>query len=58
MTPSAAGTLLPGFEGTELPEWLRTRLSSGLAGVCLFATNVASPSRKVKLAGMPMLRLL
>ena len=47
--PSAAGTLLPGFEGTELPEWLRTRLSSGLAGVCLFATNVASPSQLLEL---------
>jgi len=45
MTPSAAGTLLPGFEGTELPEWLRVWLSNGLAGVCLFATNVASPSQ-------------
>jgi len=45
MTPSAAGTLLPGFEGTDLPEWLRGRLSNGLAGVCLFATNVASPSQ-------------
>jgi len=43
--PSAAGTLLPGFEGTELPEWLRVRLSNGLAGVCLFATNVASPAQ-------------
>jgi beta-N-acetylhexosaminidase len=40
----AAGTLMPGFEGTELPEWLRVRLSNGLAGVCLFATNVASPA--------------
>jgi len=49
MTPSAAGTLLPGFEGTELPEWLRARLSSGLAGVCLFATNVASPSQLLEL---------
>jgi len=49
MTPSAAGTLLPGFEGTELPEWLRARLSNGLAGVCLFATNVASPSQLLEL---------
>ena len=41
----AAGTLLPGFEGTELPEWLRVRLADGLAGVCLFATNIASPEQ-------------
>lgn len=42
---SAAGVLLPGFEGTELPEWLRVRLSNGLAGVCLFATNIGSPAQ-------------
>jgi beta-N-acetylhexosaminidase len=47
--PSAAGTLLPGFEGTELPEWLRIRLSNGLAGVCLFATNIASPEQLLDL---------
>jgi beta-N-acetylhexosaminidase len=42
---SAAGVLLPGFEGTELPEWLRARLANGLAGVCLFATNISSPEQ-------------
>ena len=36
---------MPGFEGTELPEWLRVRLADGLAGVCLFATNIASPAQ-------------
>jgi len=41
----AAGTLLPGFEGTALPEWLRARLADGLAGVCLFATNIESPAQ-------------
>lgn len=46
MTRSEAlGTLLPGFEGTELPGWLRDRLADGLAGVCLFATNVATPAQ-------------
>jgi len=39
------GVLLPGFEGTELPGWLRERLADGLAGVCLFATNIATPVR-------------
>ena len=34
-------TLLPGFSGTELPDWLRTRLRDGLGGVCLFARNIA-----------------
>jgi beta-N-acetylhexosaminidase len=45
MTPSTLGVLLPGFEGTGLPPWLRERLADGLAGVCLFATNVASPAQ-------------
>lgn len=45
MSGDAAGTLLPGFEGTTLPEWLRDRLADGLAGVCLFATNIASPEQ-------------
>ena len=48
---SPAGTLMPGFEGTELPEWLRVRLSNGLAGVCLFATNVTSPAQLLGLTG-------
>lgn len=39
-TPAAV--LLPGFEGTELPEWLAARLRGGLGGVCLFAENIAS----------------
>jgi beta-N-acetylhexosaminidase len=38
----ASATLLPGFVGTELPEWLRARLRNGLAGVCLFGDNVTS----------------
>jgi len=43
-SPTAAlPVLLPGFEGTELPDWLRERLADGLAGVCLFASNIASP---------------
>ena len=34
-------TLLPGFSGTELPDWVRRRLHEGLGGVCLFARNIA-----------------
>jgi beta-N-acetylhexosaminidase len=41
MTSSAA-VLLPGFVGTELPDWLAGRLRAGLAGVCLFGENVVS----------------
>ena len=36
------GTLLPGFAGTDLPDWLRALLADGLAGVCLFGENVSS----------------
>lgn len=38
----ALGCLLPGFEGTELPDWLRRRLTEGLGGVVLYARNVGS----------------
>lgn len=41
----ALRVLLPGFEGPELPGWLRERLADGLAGVCLFATNIVSPAQ-------------
>ncbi|HEY0237201.1 MAG TPA: glycoside hydrolase family 3 N-terminal domain-containing protein, partial [Friedmanniella sp.] len=39
--PAVLPTLLPGFVGTELPDWLRRRLRDGLGGVCLFARNIA-----------------
>jgi beta-N-acetylhexosaminidase len=42
MTP---GVLLPGFVGPVLPDWLAVRLRDGLAGVCLFATNIESPAQ-------------
>jgi len=34
--------LMPGFEGTVLPEWLAQRLRDGLGGVCLFSMNITS----------------
>ena len=34
--------LLPGFVGTELPQWLERRLRDGLGGVCLFGMNIES----------------
>lgn len=40
-----SAVLLPGFLGTELPEWLAARLRGGLGGVCLFAQNIASPEQ-------------
>ncbi|MFB2585672.1 glycoside hydrolase family 3 protein [Herbiconiux liukaitaii] len=36
------GTLLPGFVGTTLPDWVERMLRDGLAGVCLFGENVVS----------------
>ena len=39
---NSAAVLLPGFVGTELPEWLASRLRAGLAGVCLFGENIRS----------------
>ncbi len=38
----ASAVLLPGFDGTELPDWLAARLRAGLAGVCLFGSNIES----------------
>ncbi|MBX9471767.1 beta-N-acetylhexosaminidase [Microcella sp.] len=45
----ASATLLPGFEGTTLPEWLADRLRSGLAGVCLFGGNIVSRAQLAEL---------
>lgn len=36
---------MPGFVGVELPDWLALRLRAGLAGVCLFGENIASPAQ-------------
>ena len=46
---SALATLMPGFEGTELPDWVERRLRDGMGGVCLFATNVESPAQLARL---------
>ncbi|SEB38490.1 beta-N-acetylhexosaminidase [Paramicrobacterium humi] len=40
-----AATLLPGFAGTVLPDWLAERLRHGLAGVCLFGPNIVEPAQ-------------
>ena len=44
-------TLLPGFEGTTLPGWLRDRLAAGLGGVCLFGPNIRSLPQLRSLTG-------
>ncbi|GIT79978.1 sugar hydrolase [Leifsonia sp. LS1] len=40
-----AATLLPGFVGTTLPDWLERRLRDGLGGVCLFGPNIVSAAQ-------------
>ena len=45
----AAATLLPGFAGPTLPEWLAARLRAGLAGVCLFGGNIVSRQQLAEL---------
>ena len=45
MMAAVLPTLLPGFVGTTLPDWLKARLRAGLGGVCLFATNIESLSQ-------------
>ncbi|WP_084038339.1 beta-N-acetylhexosaminidase [Demequina sp. NBRC 110053] len=42
---TALATLMPGFEGTELPAWVERRLREGMGGVCLFGSNVESPAQ-------------
>lgn len=42
LRPLVAATLMPGFVGTELPDWLAERLRNGLGGVCIFGQNIAS----------------
>ena len=48
---TSASVLLPGFEGTVLPEWLAARLRDGLAGVCIFGGNIESRAQLRELTG-------
>ncbi|MER6944703.1 glycoside hydrolase family 3 N-terminal domain-containing protein [Nonomuraea sp. NPDC000554] len=41
----ADAVLLPGFQGTTPPDWLRRRLGEGLAGVVLFSRNITGPTQ-------------
>ncbi|CAM5703190.1 glycoside hydrolase family 3 protein [Streptomyces hirsutus] len=42
LTRDALAVLEPGFAGTTAPDWVRRRLSEGLASVALFGRNVAT----------------
>jgi beta-N-acetylhexosaminidase len=46
---AALRCLLPGFIGTEAPDWVLRRASEGLGGVCLYARNITSPDQLAKL---------
>ena len=56
MSPSleraALRCLLPGFAGTEAPEWVLRRAAEGLGGVCLYARNIESPAQLAKLCSV------
>jgi len=45
----ADAVLLPSFDGTSAPDWLRRRIADSLGGVCLFARNVASDDQVLAL---------
>ena len=46
---AALRCLLPGFIGTEAPEWVLRRAAEGLGGVCLYARNITSPQQLARL---------
>ncbi|WP_392423700.1 glycoside hydrolase family 3 N-terminal domain-containing protein [Barrientosiimonas humi] len=37
--------VMPGFDGTSAPAWVRTAAAEGLGGVCLFGHNVQTPEQ-------------
>jgi beta-N-acetylhexosaminidase len=45
----ALGCLLPGFDGTVPPDWVRRRLVDGLGGVVLYGRNVRTPEQVASL---------
>ena len=47
---AALRCLLPGFIGTEAPEWVLRQAAEGLGGVCLYARNITSPEQLATLS--------
>ena len=45
------GTLMPGFVGTTVPEWVTREYAAGLAAVCLYGANVVDPDQLSALCG-------
>jgi beta-N-acetylhexosaminidase len=44
-----AAVLLPGFSGSELPDWVAARLRNGLGGICLYGSNFSSAAQVLEL---------
>ena len=44
------GALLPGFAGSDLPDWVRAALDAGLPGVALYGHNVTDDESLPRLA--------
>jgi beta-N-acetylhexosaminidase len=49
LEPAAAACVFPGFDGLEVPDWLRRGLENGIGGVVLFARNVRDPEQLASL---------
>jgi beta-N-acetylhexosaminidase len=49
LEPAAAACVFPGFDGVDVPDWLRRMLADGLGGVVLFARNVRDPEQLAEL---------
>ena len=41
----AAGTMMAGFAGPAVPDWVARSVDDGLASVCLYGSNVESPQQ-------------
>ncbi len=53
---AALRCLLPGFIGTEAPQWVLRRAAEGLGGVCLYARNVTSVEQLANLCRLELAR--
>nr|WP_231366320.1 glycoside hydrolase family 3 N-terminal domain-containing protein [Zhihengliuella flava] len=42
---------MPGFQGTTAPAWVLSALDEGLASVCIYGPNIASPAQVTELMG-------
>lgn len=45
LSRAIGATLMPGFDGPTLPDWVAAELDAGLGSVCLFDSNIADPGQ-------------